>query len=213
MKLGKCCFLAASAALLLAGCSPDEVEVEIPMSAIQRAKSASIGEATVTVVFTSQSSDVKSKIPQIREAVTPYLGKDGRLTVRSGRITTKFTAPVVSSSFRGSLPQAPLARLVLNDNNTLQFQTTSQMEGLTKALKSVDSSFNIDLNASHFVFRMLNDDGSRVKVRATAVFVDEKAYVNYEKALSDGESVDIEFRCDSTSSIYNQIDPFVEIVR
>ena len=87
------------------------------------------------------------------------------------------------------------------------------MEALTKALTSVDSSFNVDLKASHLVFRILNDDGSHVKVRATAVFVDEKAYVNYEKAVSDGESVDIEFRCDSSSSIYNQIDPFVEIVR
>lgn len=211
MKIGKYGFLVAGAALILTGCSPEEVELDITTSAIQKAQSGSFGEATATVVFESSSSDIKSKLPKIREIVTPYLGKEGKLTVRGSRITAKFNVPIVSSSFDGSLPEMPLARLVLNANNTLQFKPTRQMNALSKALQSIDYSFDVDFKAKHFVFRFSSDNASRLKIKATAVFVDEQAYVVYEKEITDGDSADVEFRCDSNASIYNQIDPFVSI--
>ena len=211
MKIGKYGFLVVCAALVLTGCSPEEVELDIPTSAIQKARTGSSGEATATVVFDSEISDIKSKLPKIREIVTPYLGKDGKLTTRGSRITAKFNVPVVSSSFKGASPEMPLARLVLNEDNTLQFKPTRQMDALSKSLQSIDFTLDVDFKAKHFIFRFSGDDASSLKLKATAVFVDEKAYVAYEKKITDGDSVDIEFRCDSNASIYNQIDPFVTV--
>ena len=62
------------------------------------------------------------------------------------------------------------------------------------------------------MFKFVGDSQTKCGVKATAVFVDGEAKVNYAAGVEDDESVDIEFRC-GDGSIYSQIQPFVEIVK
>ena len=199
-------------ALAIAGCSPSELELAIKSSAISKAVGGAYGMANATAAFEVETDDIKTKLPKIRAAVMPYLGKDGKMTVRGDKITAKFKVPVVADSYVGSLPEKPLARLVLKDG-VLKFEPTSQLDGLNRALSDIDFSIDVDFKAKHVVFKIVGDSDAKCKVRATAVFIDGEARVKYDAEVGDDESVDIEFRCDNDSSVDHQIQPFIELVK
>lgn len=204
--------LAAFSALFFAGCSPEELELAIKSSAIGKAVSGAYGMANATITFGVETNDIKSKLPKIRAEVMPYLGKDGKMTVRGDKITAKFKVPVVADSYYGSLPERPLARLVLKDG-MLKFEATSQLEALNRTLRGIDFSLDVDFKAKHVVFKIIGDSESKCKVSATAVFIDGEAKVNYTAEVGNDDSVDIEFRCDNEASVYHQIQPFIGIAK
>jgi len=202
----------AVAAAMLVGCSPDELEVSILTSDIQKAQSGSYGMASATATFDSGMNDVKEKFPQIRAKVMPYLGKSGQMILRSDKIVVKFDIPVVSGKFSGALETTPLAKLVL-DGDKLKLESTSKLKALNSELSDIDFSLGADLKAKHLVFNISGDTPEPCKVKATAVFVDGEPKVTYAASVADGDSVDIEFRCEGESSIYSMLDPFIEIVK
>ena len=197
--------------ILFSGCSPDDLELAIKASSIEKAVSGSCGMATATVVFETSSDDIKSKFSRIRDVVMPYLGKDGKITFLGNKIRAKFKVPVASSSYMGSFSEVPLAKLEL-DGNKLQFKPTAQLSSLNRELRRIDAMIDIDFKAKHVVFKIIGDNEAKCGVKATAVFVDGEAKLNYQAVAEDDESVDIEFRC-GDASIYSQIQPFVEIVK
>ncbi len=202
----------AVAAAMLVGCSPDELEVSILTSDIQKAQSGSYGMASATATFDSEMNDVKEKFTQIRSKVMPYLGKSGKMILRGDKIVVKFDIPVVSRTFSGNLGTTPLAKLVL-DGDKLKLESTSRLQALNGELSDIDFSLGADLKAKHLVFNISSDTPEPCKVKATAVFVDGEPKVTYAASVADGDSVDIEFRCEGESSIYSMLDPFIEIVK
>ncbi len=202
----------AVAAAMLAGCSPDELEISILTSDVQKAQSGSYGMASATATFESEMSDVKGKFTQIRSKVMPYLGKSGKMNLRGNKIIVKFDIPVVPRKFSGALEATPLAKLVL-DGDKLKLESTSRLKALNRELSDIDFSLGADLKAKHLIFNMSCDTPAPCKVKATAVFIDGEPKVAYATSVADGDSVDIEFRCGGESSIYSKLDPFVEIVK
>jgi len=71
---------------LLIGCSPEELEITISPKEVQSAKYGSIGHAEVSVSFENGQESVKEKLGAIRNAVLPYLGKGGKMTVRGDKV-------------------------------------------------------------------------------------------------------------------------------
>ena len=55
----------AAAAVCVAGCSPEELEIAIPTSAVGKAANGSCGMAAATVVFKADQKSVTEKFPQI----------------------------------------------------------------------------------------------------------------------------------------------------
>ena len=213
----KCCIKTVMALLVFstqffAGCSPEELELAIKSSAINKAASGAYGMANATISFEVETDDIKSKLPKIRTEVMPYLGKEGKMTVRGDKVTAKFKVPVVADSYYGSLPERPLARLVLKDG-LLKFEPTSRLDALNRALSDIDLTIEVDFKAKHVVFKIVGDSDAKCKVSATAVFIDGEAKVNYTAEVGNDDSVDIEFRCDNEASVYHQIQPFIGIAK
>ena len=200
----------AAAAVCVAGCSPEELEIAIPTSAVGKAANGSCGMAAATVVFKADQKSVTEKFPQIREKALPFLGKNGRITLRDQKITAKFDVPVAASS--AAVSGQSLARLALH-GDILKFEPTARLGALNRALREIDSDISVDFNAKNMIFRFDGDCAEKLKIKATAVFIDGAAKVSHVAEVGDGDSVDILFRCDSDASIYSQIQPFVEIVR
>ena len=213
----KCCIKTVMALVVFstqffAGCSPEELELAIKSSAINKAASGAYGMANATISFEVETDDIKSKLPKIRTEVMPYLGKEGKMTVRGDKVTAKFKVPVVTDSYYGSLPERPLARLVLKDG-LLKFEPTSRLDALNRALSDIDLTIEVDFKAKHVVFKIVGDSDAKCKVSATAVFIDGEAKVNYTAEVGNDDSVDIEFRCDNEASVYHQILPFIGIAK
>lgn len=202
-------FLAALSSLVV-GCSPEDLELSIPAKALQKAKSGEYGYAEVTVSFENDMDSVKEKLGKIKSVVMPYLGPSGKMTVRGDKVTAKFRIPVVAKAAIGKLAEEPIMQLVL-DKGKLELSETSRLQSLNNALSGVDFSLDVDLKASHVVFKVVGDEATSCKVKATAVFVDGEPFVTFQKAVMTDESVDIEFRCDDDASVYHQIKPFIEI--
>ena len=212
-----CCIKAIMALVVFstqffAGCSPEELELAIKSSAINKAASGAYGMANATISFEVETDDIKSKLPKIRTEVMPYLGKEGKMTVRGDKVTAKFKVPVVADSYYGSLPERPLARLVLKDG-LLKFEPTSRLDALNRALSDIDLTIEVDFKAKHVVFKIVGNSDAKCKVSATAVFIDGEAKVNYTAEVGNDDSVDIEFRCDNEASVYHQIQPFIGIAK
>ena len=83
---------------------------------------------------------------------------------------------------------------------------------MADALSDIDFSIDVDLKANHVVYKVVGEEDTPCKIKATAVFVDGEPFVTYQKDVTEDESVDIEFRCDEDASIYHQIKPFIEVL-
>lgn len=196
---------------LLAGCSPEDLELSIPAKALQKAKSGECGHAEVTVTFENDLDSVKENLAKIKSVVMPYLGKSGKMTVRGDKITAKFKIPVVAKAAIGKLTEKPIMMLVL-DKGKLALSETPRLKSLADALSDIDFSIDVDLKANHVVYKVVGEEDTPCKIKATAVFVDGEPFVTYQKDVTEDESVDIEFRCDEDASIYHQIKPFIEVL-
>jgi len=194
----------------LAGCSPDEMEVSISAKDLAAVRAGAVAYADVSVSFANEQESIKEKMPQIRETVKPYLGETGKFTVRGGKLTANFRAPVVSGGTACAGEDRAVARLVLGSGR-LQLFETPYLKALNSDLSAIDFSIDVDLKAKHMVYKIVGGESAKCEVRATAVFVDGDAHVNFSKRLGAGDSVDIEFRCDTDASIWHQIRPQIEI--
>ena len=194
----------------LCGCSPEGMEIALPVKAIADVVAGCVSEADITVSFNNEQDSVKDKLPKIREVVKPYLGKSGKLTVRGDKITANFKVPFMTKENADSCADKTVAKLVL-DNGRIQLVETDCLKALNRDLAAIDFSIDVDLKANHLVYKVVGEESTNCTVMATAVFVDGEPHVNFTKRLAADDSVDIEFRCDTDASVWHQIKPYIEI--
>lgn len=199
-----------SGMLAFVGCSPDEIELSFSSKSIGDVVKGEVTFADVIVSFANEQDSVKEKMPKIREVVKPYLGKNGRLTMRGDKITANFKVPFVTKAKADSCAEKSVAVLVLDDSR-LQLIETPYLKALNRDLAAIDFSLDVDLKASHLVYKISGDDSANFTVKATAVFVDGEPHVNFTKQVAADDSVDIEFRCDADASVWHQIRPYIEV--
>jgi len=192
------------------GCSPDELEISVTAKAWRDVVSDQISKAEISMRFVNDQDSVKEKLPKIREVVKPYLGKNGKLTVRGDKISANFSVPIMAKEKMDSCAEKTIAILAW-DNRRLQLVETPYLKALNRDLAAIDFSIDVDLKAKHLVYKIVGDDSTNCTVKATAVFVDGEPHVHFAKQLAADDSVGIEFRCDTDASIWHQITPYIEI--
>ncbi len=196
--------------LAFVGCSPDEMELAVSSKVISAVAKGEAAFADAIVSFNIEQDGIKEKLPKIREVVKPYLGKNGKLTMRGDKITASFKVPFVTKANADSYAENSVAMLVL-DNGRLQLVETPYLKALNRDLAAIDFSIDVDLKANHLVYKIACDGSAKCAVKATAVFIDGEPHVNFAKQLAADDSVDIEFRCDADASVWHQIRPYIEI--
>ena len=202
--------IVVSGMLAFVGCSPDEMELSVSSKTINDVAKGEVAFADAILSFNIEQDDIKEKLPEIRQVVKPYLGKNGKLTMRGDKITASFKVPFVTKDKVDSCAEKSVAMLVL-DNGRLQLIETPYLKALNRDLAAIDFSIDVDLKANHIVYKIGGDESAKCTVNATAVFVDGEPHVNFAKQLAADDSVDIEFRCDADASIWHQIKPYIEI--
>ena len=210
MKIRKRALFVLMFGCALIGCSPDEMEVSISTNSLLAISQGKSDTADVVVSFVNEQDSVKEKLPEIRQVVKPYLGKNGKLTMRGDKITASFKVPFVTKDKVDSCAEKSVAMLVL-ENGRLQLAETPYLKALNRDLAAIDFSIGVDLKANHIVYKISGDETATCTVKATAVFVDGEPHVNFAKQLAADDSIDIEFRCDADASIWHQIKPYIEI--
>lgn len=196
---------------LVIGCSPEKIEVAIKTSSLNKLVGSSRGTADVTVSYEAETSDIKKRFPEIKKAVLRYIGEDGRISIHGDTITSKFSVPIVTKSFAKLSSKKTIAQVVVEDSGMMRFEPTCLLDALNSDLRDIDGTISVDFKANRFVYRIIRDDMKECNVRATAVFVDGEAKVNYSTRIDYGDSVDVEFRCSSEQSIYHEINPFIVV--
>ena len=93
-------------------------------------------------------------------------------------------------------------------NMSLTLKQTKLLSKLDEELSGINFMLGAKLPASNTKFRIVSDSKKKVNISATAVFSEEKPYLNFSKDIKKRKSVVIDFK-GGDESVYSQISPHI----
>lgn len=211
--------IAGAAALVfgLVGCTPDEVIVTIPTSAIQKSQAGEVGYASAKVTYSVLDEDGKNQLEKCKEVAAKFVGEDGTVELSGGLdptdsepayLTATFKMPICTPQNKEKVKFIPPAALWL-ENNALTFNPC--VKRLNAELKKINDGIKAEYNGGRTVFRLVGDSEKVVQLRVFAVFIDKKPIVCRDVSVGNGKDHEVLFHR-SPDHIWNEINPFVNIM-
>lgn len=199
----------AALVTVLCGCDPDDVEIEVTTAALKAASTGETGRALCTITFDTEMAgdEFKAKLPQIRERIQPMLGPRGKIQSKADKLVASFSAAVCGPSGCSWGKEGPYRVVVKNGKVTCE--ATPMLRQISDALEEIDMTLEYKDNPKQLTWRIVGE-GEPMTVAAKSVFVDAKAYLDYEKKFAEGDEVEILFPR-AAESVYSQIQPFLMI--
>ena len=201
--------------LLLVGCKPDAMNVELYTTDIDLASNGEVFEVPVKVSFSLLGDDKDGTLDRVSQASKKYLSTDSsfsRSKAMMGErlvIDTKLPLGDANSIQKFLKTNTRLAILeVTSDNgsNLVSIKATPSLRTFDRELRGINMMLSLDLPAKETVFRISSDSRKPVEVVATAVFVSKKPYLQFSKELNRRDSVEITFS-GKEGSVYSEIPP------
>ncbi|MBT4286253.1 MAG: hypothetical protein HOD92_02870 [Deltaproteobacteria bacterium] len=195
--------------LFIMSCAADEVEVEIYSSDIQTAMEGEVIEVPLKAVFKLMGEDKDGNLPKAQEIAKKYLSKDSEMTITKGAyssvLTISTTIPLgIKKSMVEYLSKNVRIAMLLITKNKIVFVPNNKLDTLNAELQKINFMLDVDIPAKKTLFRIVNDQKKELKVSATAIFVNNKPYLNFKKALKRRKSEVLEFR-GGEESVYSEI--------
>ena len=197
------------------GCKPDKLEIEIYTSDVEAASDGEIVEVPLKATFQLMGEDKDNQLPKAKEIALKYMPSDSEIEISKGDYTQVMT--VVStiplgnnSSLKKFLKQNPRIAMVVAESGELTLTPTSTLSQLDKELKNINFMLGAEIPAKNTAFRIVSDSKGKVNVSATAVFSEEKPYLNFSKDIKKRKSIVIHFK-GGDGSVYSEIPPSLRI--
>jgi len=196
---------------LLSGCKPDQVEVELYTSDIQKAATEGIVEVPLTASFSIMGEDEDGDLPKAKAVAKRYLDQKAEFKISRGDwgdvMVVKCNVPMgTAQALRRYLSGNPRPFALTISGSTVKFAATEHLKRLKEELGEISMMLGVDLPAKSTQVRLVGDMPSGPEVTAIAVFVDKKAELVFRKRIERRASVTLDFK-GGDESVYSQLPP------
>ena len=211
MKMRFYLLIIVSLSIMIGGCKPDKLEVEVYTSDIESASEGEVVEVPLKASFSLMGEDKENQLPLAKTKALKYMPSDSEIEISKGTfgkvMTIVSTIPLGSSTaLKKYLQQNPRIAMVVVENGMVTLQPTETIEKLDKELSKINFMLGLELPATNTSFRVVSDSKKKVNINATAVFSEKKPYLHFSKDIKKRKSVVIDFK-GGDSSVYSEIAP------
>lgn len=207
--------------LVLSGCKPDRLSLEIYTSDIPLVlEEEQVVEVSAKAIFILVGEDEENLLEQAREVALQYVAEGSAIEKvpadfgEALSISTKIPLGTEEGLevFLQSNPR--VLQVVVHSpaekQYELELQSTPYLKELSEQLGNINFLLGLELPAESAKFRLVGDERQAPTVGAIAVFHEDKPYLRFSAPVPRRESVELEFRGGS-ASVYSQISPQVSI--
>ena len=210
---------AISAAVLLTGCEPDKISIEVPVSAIQKAQQ---GETTYLKIRANGVAEfapdsILKKKDLITRIIEKYLGKGSHVTMRKDSnsdisFSAQWRVPLfIHDRVPSDSDSYPLWLVVMKDNYLRLVSNKRHIDAMNEELNSVDFMLEAitELGMTDIVFN--NDTSKDFQYRVYGAFINGAAKILWTQKVAAGEESTASYGRKSSDSIWHDAAPLVEL--
>jgi hypothetical protein len=196
---------------LLSGCKPDEMQIEVYTSDIQKASAEGIVEVPLTATFSILGEDEDGDLPKASAIAKRYLDEKAEFKISKGAwgdmMVVKCSIPMgTEPALKTYLASTRRPFALTISGTTVTLGPTVHLDSLNQDLRGINMMFAVDLPAKSTVVRFVGDMAEAPEVTAIAVFVDKKPELVFRKKIERRASVVIEYKGEE-ASVYSEIAP------
>ena len=204
-----------SISIVIGGCKPDKLEIEVYSSDIESASEGEVVEIPLKSTFSLMGEDKENQLPDAKKIALKYMPSDSEIEISKGTfgqvMTIVSSIPIGSSTALSKfLQQNPRIAMVVVENGMVTLQPTETIEKLDKELSKINFMLGLELPAKNTSFRIVSDSKKKVNISATAVFSEKKPYLHFSKDIKKRKSVVIDFK-GGDGSVYSEISPHFSV--
>ena len=204
-----------SISIVIGGCKPDKLEIEVYTSDIESASEGEVVEVPLKSTFSLMGEDKENQLPEAKKIALKYMPSDSEIEISKGDfgqvMTIVSTIPLGrKSGLSKYLQQNPRIAMVVVENEMVELQPTETLKKLDKELSNINFMLGAKLPASNTSFRIVSDSKKKVNISATAVFSEKKPYLHFSKDIKKRKSVVIDFK-GGDGSVYSEIAPHFNV--
>lgn len=193
-----------SAMSLISACDPEQMDVKISTSAIERAMNGEVATAKVTIVYNC-GDRTDEQLERPLAAARKYVGKGGSARVlpkEEDATNRKAEMNLVVPVHAASNPEAAADSLmsVVIAGDVIMLKTNTRLLDALNEESGLGNDEKLTFKADNTKIRIVGNSGKDHVFSALAVKVDAKAYLQAIKTIEDGDFVTFEF--DSSSKAY-----------
>jgi hypothetical protein len=197
--------------IIISGCKPDKMEIEVYTSDIQKASSEGVVELPLTATFSMIGEDTEGVLPKAKAVAKRYLNDKAEFKFSKGDwgdvMVIKCTVPMgTAAALKTYLAKhhRPLALTI--DKSTITLDKTEHLERLSQDLSGINMMLDADLPAKSTMIRFVGDLEKGPEIMAIAVFSDNKPELIFHQAVERRQNVEIDYR-GGDGSVYSGLPP------
>ena len=219
MNMNQAFAVALVGAMLLAtGCEPDKITVEVPVSAIQKAKQGETVylKARANGVSEIVPGDISKKKDQIRQVIERNLGKGGHMSIKSKSDSgLSFSAQWKIPLFQdGHIPadgnSYPMWLVLAKESDRLTLLTNRQcLDAMNEQLNSIDFMMDKISELSMTDIVLDNDTDKEFRYTIYGAFINGDSKVSYTQKVAAGDESTVSFGRKSSDSVWHDTNPVV----
>ena len=202
---------------LMVGCEPDKITVEVPVSAIEKARKGEVVYLKARAEGASEIApdSILEKKEQVQQIVARALGEGGRVNLRKRSAGLAFSAQWKIPFFKqGNTPKTadgyPLWLVLSKDEDRLVLLANqSRINSMNEKLDDLDFMFEkiSELGMTEIVFN--NDGNEPFSYKVYGVFIDSKPKIAWTEKVAPGDESTVAFGRKSEDSIWHETAPVV----
>jgi len=213
MKITFYSFVIFIFSIMIIGCKPDNMEIEIYTSDIESASEGEVNEVPLKATFNMMGEDEENQLPKAKKIALKYLPTESTVEVVKGdygqTMSIVSSIPIgTSSALKKYLKKNKRIAMIVFEKGTVTLKQTKLLSKLNEELSDINFMLGAKLPASNTAFRIVSDSKKKVNIGATAVFSEEKPYLHFSKDIKKRKSVVIVFK-GGDESVYSQISPHI----
>ena len=211
MKITFFSFVIFFISIMIIGCKPDNMEIEIYTSDIESASEGEVTEVPLKATFNMMGEDEDNQLPKAKKVALKYLPTDSTVEVVKGEygqtMSIVSSIPIgTSSALKKYLKKNKRIAMIVFEKGIVTLKQTKLLTKLDEELSEINFMLGAKLPASNTTFRIVSDSKKKVNISASAVFSEKKPYLHFSKDLKKRKSVVIDFK-GGDESVYSEIAP------
>ncbi|NBS11315.1 MAG: hypothetical protein EBS77_01405 [Gammaproteobacteria bacterium] len=196
--------------LLLMGCQPDELTLEVYTSDVELAKNEPI-EVTATVSFSLLGEDQEGLLDQVSAMAIPYLSPDSEFSKSKAtlgeNLVIKTKIPMGTRAVLDTYLETNTRLLAIElEDETAYIRETAALQLFDESISRLNFMLGLEFPAKETQVNIISDSRDTKELLAIAVFVDRKPHLIFEKSLARRDSVSLIFKGGS-DSVYSEVEP------
>ena len=205
-------FFSLFALIVLSGCKPNSIEIEVYTSDIKSVANGEVLEVPLKASFNLMGKDKENQLPKAKIIALKYLPSDSEVQIAKGTygkvMSVVTTIPIGNKTgIQEYLKKNSRLAAVFVEGGTVKIlPTPAVLKKLNKELSAINFMLSVNLPPSSTTFRIIGDTKEKMNISAIAVFSEKKPYLLYSKDVKRRKSIVLEF-IGGDGSVYKEIPP------